>query len=64
MKIGINTALLIALAMAPLARGFHFSTAENPARVVFTDRERVIVVSGSRVVSVIPAFFIGGGGKR
>jgi hypothetical protein len=50
--------------MAPLACGFHFSTVENPARVVFTKREHVIVVIGARVVSTIPAFFIGGGGKR
>ena len=64
MKRGISTALPVTLAMEPPACGFHFSTAENPARVVFTDRERVIVVSGSRVVSVIAAFFIGGGGNR
>jgi hypothetical protein len=64
MKIGINTALLVALAMAPPACGFHFSSAENPARVVFTEHGHVIVVSGARVVSVIPAFFIGGGEKR
>jgi hypothetical protein len=64
MKIGIDTALPVALATAPLACGFHFSAAENPAKVVFTDREHVIVVSGARVVSVIPATFIGGGGKR
>lgn len=64
MKRGINTALPVALAMAPLACGFHISTAENPARVVFAGREHVIVVIGARVVSIIPAFFIGGGGKR
>ena len=64
MKIGINTALPVALAMAPLACVFHFSTAENPARVVFTEREHLIVVSGARVVSVIPSFFISGGEKR
>ena len=64
MKRGINIALPVALAMAPLARGFHFSTAESPARVVFTECEHVIVVIGSRVVSVIPVSFIGEGGKR
>jgi len=64
MKRGIYTALPVALAMAPLACGFHFSTAENSASEGSAEREHVIVVSGARVVSVIPAFFIGGGGKR
>lgn len=64
MRIGVNTALLVALAMGPLACGFHFSTAENSARVFFTEREHVIVVNGARVASVIHAFFIGGGKKR
>jgi hypothetical protein len=64
MKRGSNAALPVAHAMAPLACGFHFSTVENPARVVFTKREHAIVVIGARVVSIIPAFFMGGGGKR
>jgi hypothetical protein len=50
MKRGINTALPVAHAMAPLACGFHFFTAENPARVVFTEREHVIVVRGNAIV--------------
>jgi hypothetical protein len=64
MKRGSNTTLLVAQAMGSLACGFHFSTAENPARAVFTGREHVIGVIGARVVSIIPAFYIGGGGKR
>jgi hypothetical protein len=61
---GSHTALLVEHAMAPLARGFHFSIAENPVRVVFTEREQGIVVSDGRIVSIIPAFSIGVGGKR
>jgi hypothetical protein len=50
MKRGIYTALPVAHAMAPVACGFHFFTAENPARVVFTAREHVIVVRGNAIV--------------